>query len=299
MPEPCRTGPTQPRCRRFPNSTATSTVDVVVVGGGITGLTTAYLLAAAGQVAWRSSNAIAARTIDTGHTTAHLTMVTDTRLSELSRRRSAARTRRRSGMPVSPPSPRSTRSSASTRSRATSSGSADICTRLIGRADRRLTETFQEEARLASEMGFDADVRRGRAVRRRAGRARSITRRGSIRGNIWPEWRRRFATAAGRSSSTREAEEFSRRAAWRQGERPLDYMPTTSSSPRTIRSSASPSMASATLFQTKLALYTSYVDRRPRAAGHGPRRAFLGHRGSVSLPQARTASRLRRRHLRR
>ena len=60
-------------------------VDVVVVGGGITGLTTAYLLQAAGK-----SVAVLERgkcgEIDTGHTTAHLTMVTDQRLSELVRR---------------------------------------------------------------------------------------------------------------------------------------------------------------------------------------------------------------------
>jgi glycine/D-amino acid oxidase-like deaminating enzyme/nitrite reductase/ring-hydroxylating ferredoxin subunit len=56
--------------------------DVVVVGGGITGLTTAYLLAKAGQrvVVLERGRCAAA---DTGHTSAHLTMVTDTRLSEL------------------------------------------------------------------------------------------------------------------------------------------------------------------------------------------------------------------------
>jgi glycine/D-amino acid oxidase-like deaminating enzyme/nitrite reductase/ring-hydroxylating ferredoxin subunit len=56
--------------------------DVVVIGGGITGLTTAYLLLSAGK-----SVAVLERgrcaSVDTGHTTAHLTMVTDTRLSEL------------------------------------------------------------------------------------------------------------------------------------------------------------------------------------------------------------------------
>jgi glycine/D-amino acid oxidase-like deaminating enzyme/nitrite reductase/ring-hydroxylating ferredoxin subunit len=56
--------------------------DVVVVGGGITGLTAAYLLAQAGKrvVVLERGRCAAA---DTGHTSAHLTMVTDTSLSEL------------------------------------------------------------------------------------------------------------------------------------------------------------------------------------------------------------------------
>lgn len=59
--------------------------DVVVVGAGITGLTTAYLLAVAGRKVAVIERRAAAQ-IDTGHTTAHLTMVTDTRLPELVRR---------------------------------------------------------------------------------------------------------------------------------------------------------------------------------------------------------------------
>jgi len=59
--------------------------DVVVVGAGMTGLTTAYLLAKAGRrvvVLERDRCAIT----DTGHTSAHLTMVTDARLTELMKR---------------------------------------------------------------------------------------------------------------------------------------------------------------------------------------------------------------------
>ena len=56
--------------------------DVVVIGGGITGLTTAYLLAAAGRSVVLLERGRCAE-VDTGHTSAHLTMVTDTRLTEL------------------------------------------------------------------------------------------------------------------------------------------------------------------------------------------------------------------------
>jgi len=56
--------------------------EVVVVGGGITGLSTAYLLAKAGKRVIVLERGRCAST-DTGHTSAHLTMVTDTRLSDL------------------------------------------------------------------------------------------------------------------------------------------------------------------------------------------------------------------------
>lgn len=57
-------------------------VDVAIVGGGLTGITAAYLLKQAGAtVALLERNRCA--TADTGHTTAHLTMVTDLRLQHI------------------------------------------------------------------------------------------------------------------------------------------------------------------------------------------------------------------------
>jgi hypothetical protein len=59
--------------------------DVVVVGGGITGLMAGYLLAKDGKRVIVLERGRCAQT-DTGHTSAHLTMVTDARLTELVKR---------------------------------------------------------------------------------------------------------------------------------------------------------------------------------------------------------------------
>ena len=70
---------------RFPRLDADLTVDVLVVGGGITGLTAAYLLSKAGRsVALLERERLGS--VDTGHTTAHVTAVTDRRLTDLEAR---------------------------------------------------------------------------------------------------------------------------------------------------------------------------------------------------------------------
>ena len=66
----------------FPAINRNIEVDVVVVGAGLTGITTAYLLKQEGaRVALIERDQIAAG--DTSRTTAHLTYVTDTRLHQL------------------------------------------------------------------------------------------------------------------------------------------------------------------------------------------------------------------------
>src|SRR6201982_8607 len=68
--------------RKFPRLERNLNVDVSVVGAGITGITTAYLLKKAGsKVALIERERVAS--IDTGHTTAHLSYVTDVQLQEL------------------------------------------------------------------------------------------------------------------------------------------------------------------------------------------------------------------------
>lgn len=66
----------------FPAAPLPSTIDVAIIGGGITGLTTAYLLKRSGKrVAVFERETIGSG--DTGSTTAHLTQVTDTGLANL------------------------------------------------------------------------------------------------------------------------------------------------------------------------------------------------------------------------
>lgn len=67
---------------QFAKLTQDVVTDVVVVGGGVTGLTAACLLAKGGKRVVVLERDRCAMT-DTGHTSAHLTMVTDARLTEL------------------------------------------------------------------------------------------------------------------------------------------------------------------------------------------------------------------------
>jgi glycine/D-amino acid oxidase-like deaminating enzyme/nitrite reductase/ring-hydroxylating ferredoxin subunit len=70
--------------QKFPKLQRNISVDVVVVGAGVTGITTAYVLKKAGlRVALIERERLAS--IDTGHTTAHLTYITDVELQKLAR----------------------------------------------------------------------------------------------------------------------------------------------------------------------------------------------------------------------
>jgi glycine/D-amino acid oxidase-like deaminating enzyme/nitrite reductase/ring-hydroxylating ferredoxin subunit len=70
--------------RKFPPLQRNVNVDALVVGAGITGITAAYLLKKAGLTVALIERERAA-SIDTGHTTAHLTYITDVELRQLVR----------------------------------------------------------------------------------------------------------------------------------------------------------------------------------------------------------------------
>ncbi len=75
---------TSTQLHKFPNLTSDVTVDVAVIGGGLTGISTAFLLKKAGlKVAVLERETIGG--VDSSYTTAHLTAVTDTRLSDLTK----------------------------------------------------------------------------------------------------------------------------------------------------------------------------------------------------------------------
>ncbi len=66
----------------FPTLLRDLQVDVVVIGGGLTGITAAHLLKGAGLTVALLERDRCAQ-VDTGHTTAHLTMATDLQLTDL------------------------------------------------------------------------------------------------------------------------------------------------------------------------------------------------------------------------
>jgi len=250
----------------FPRLERAQKVDIVVVGAGITGLTSAYLLTRAGR-----SVAVLERDDavehDTAHTSAHLSMVTDTWLSELVDRfgRDHAQATWDAGLAAIAQIDTIVRTEEIACDFAWVSGYLHRPPDGIGGPDKKVppagkvgsAERFRDEATLAADLGFDAtfvdevpfvggpgvvfeDQARFHPRRYLAGVAKAILASG---GHIY----RRSA-----------AEEFSDKP------RSVKANGHTITCDEIVLATHTPlmgntSLASASLFQTKLALYSTYV----------------------------------------
>ena len=255
---------------RYPKLERDETVDVAIVGGGITGLTAAYLLTRAGRRVALLERERCAQ-VDTGHTSAHLTMVTDARLSDLVKRfgHDHAQAVWDAGL-------------AAISQMGEIVSDEDIACDFasvpgylhapIGPAAGDHTSTFQEDASLAADLGFDAsfvdevpliggpgivfaDQARVHPRKYLAAMARAITDRGGLI----------FEHSA--------ADEFS------DAPRSVTANGHTVTCEYVVLATHTPLMGTtglvrATLFQTKLALYTSYVVGGRVAKGHVPDALF-------------------------
>jgi glycine/D-amino acid oxidase-like deaminating enzyme/nitrite reductase/ring-hydroxylating ferredoxin subunit len=251
----------------FPQFTKLSediAADVTIVGAGITGLTAAYNLANAGKRVVVLERGRCADT-DTGHTSAHLTMVTDARLTDLVKRfgRDHARAVCDAGFAAIAHIDEAVRANGLDADFEWVDGYLHVP---IDGGERGQLRDLAEEAALARDLGFDAEfidavpilsvpgVRfpaQARVHPRKylAGMAQAIVERG------------------GRIYEHSEADEFC------DDPRSVKANGCTVSTEDVVIATHNPlvglgGMAGATLFQTKLALYTSYVVAARVAPGH-------------------------------
>lgn len=240
---------------RFESVSSDLTVDVVVIGGGLTGITAAYLLKKEGvKVALLERGRCAA--FDTGHTTAHLTYVTDKRLRELVKEfgKEGAKAFWEAGAAGIDQIDQIVRETG-----------ADCEFKWVpgflhGRVDdedERDVDDLREDAELAGELGFDA-----RFVEQVA----SLNRPGVRFENQAKFHPLKYLAPMLRTIAGGGSHVFEKSEAGQIESEPLtvhcgphkircEYLVIATHNPLLGKSS----VASGTLFQTKLALYTSYV----------------------------------------
>lgn len=140
--------------KRFSALRTNINVDVLVIGAGITGITTAYVLKKAGlTVALIERERVAS--IDTGHTTAHLTYVTDVQLQELSDNfgNDHAQAAWDAGAAAIEEIERIVQEEAIQCESTRVPGYLHVC--IDGFSDKEVS-SLKKEARLAAKLGFDA-----------------------------------------------------------------------------------------------------------------------------------------------
>lgn len=140
----------------FPSLTNDIDVDVVVVGAGLTGITAAYLLKREGvKVALLDRQHCAQA--DTGHTTAHLTYVTDERLHKLVKSfgRDAAKSFWEAGIAGIDQINEIIRREAIDAEFKWRPGYLHACS---SEPDKKEIELLHKDADLARELGFDAEL---------------------------------------------------------------------------------------------------------------------------------------------
>ena len=253
----------------FPRLQQDHVVDVVIVGGGLTGLTTAYLLQKAGKrVALLERNRCAQ--VDTAYTTAHLTMVTDERLTNLVSRfgRDHAQAVWDAGLAAI------SQIDEIVRAESIACGFEWVAgyLHLPPQGDGAGVATLQEDAALAADMGFDASFVDAVPLMSAAG----IRFDGQAR--FHP---RQYLAGLARAIREAGGEIFEHSAADDFSADPLSV----TANGHTIRcddivlATHNPlvglsGVLSATMFQTKLALYTSYVVAGRVAPGTAPDALF-------------------------
>ena len=146
---------TSARLPQFPSLTSDIEVDVVIIGGGLTGITAAYLLKKEGaKVALLERSRCAGA--DTGHTTAHLTYVTDYRLRQLVKTfgRDGAKAFWESGIAAIDQIYEIAKNDAKDSEFKWVPGYLHSSLKETDKKDR---ESLEEDAQLAKELGFDAE----------------------------------------------------------------------------------------------------------------------------------------------